>query len=186
MCCPEWGDPQNVPPKQLVGVLLLPLQWLQLSVKLPRSQKQSWPCWTVMASLMSALSLLACYQLAWGGLQYSMKPSDFGTQQAKGKEKQGEKNLILWYQLTHPLSQCNIKILLHLQVGQQYNLLHRIHTVSFFPCTFLCAQVSQAYMLPPGSCSDHFGSAVSELVLQILYWIKNTSCCCYSFYIRPG
>lgn len=35
-----------------------------------------------------------------------MRLSNFATQQAEGNEKQGEKNLLLWYQLTHSMSQC--------------------------------------------------------------------------------
>lgn len=79
----------------------LPLQRLQLSMMQLWSQLWYRACRVVLASHASGLSVPARVVSSWN----TMRVSDFEPQQAKGKEKQGEKVLVLLYQFTHPLSQ---------------------------------------------------------------------------------
>lgn len=119
---------------------LLPLQWLQLCVKQPGHSSSPGPGLLPFGTICTSLS----YQLAWGGSWHIMRISNFEPQQTKSKGRKLCCSSISSFILCH-----SVKKLLHLQVGQQYNLIHSIHAV-FLPLHMYVCPGKPSLLAPSG------------------------------------
>lgn len=151
-CCPEQSNPQDILHKQLAGVLLP----LSPAAAVAAAFHEASLVTVVVLALQghpglprfsTACTSSSC-QRAWGESWNVMRISEFEPEQTKGKEEQGEKILVLLYQFTHLLPKCK-KPTAFTGGTAIPPLSQHPSCPSFFSDTYLCAQVSHAYLLPP-------------------------------------